>query len=78
MKFVNIFFLHRMFIGLNAGGELLRICARTLFLFYIKTETLFKDFLYSSITLKDSNTKPYCLCVTEDNDIQLYDSHPSK
>ncbi|KAK9694338.1 Rough deal protein C-terminal region [Popillia japonica] len=65
-----------MFIGLDSSGCMMRICARTLFSFYIDSEIKFKDFVYTNFAVNDRSTVPYCICLTSENNIELYDSRP--
>lgn len=67
-----------MFIGLDSSGCMMRICARTLFSFYIDSEIKFKDFVYTNFAVNDRSTVPYCICLTSENNIELYDSRPRK
>ncbi|GJQ66621.1 hypothetical protein Trydic_g4593 [Trypoxylus dichotomus] len=77
LDLIKIFaYSKEMFIGLDSNGSLVRICARTLLYFYIKNETIFKDFIYIFFDVSEYSTRPYCLCVTHENNIQLYDSFP--
>ncbi|KRT83238.1 hypothetical protein AMK59_4249 [Oryctes borbonicus] len=77
LDLIKVFpYSQQMFIGLDSNGSLVRICGRTLFYFYIKSEPLFKDFIYITFGVNESCTGPYCLCVTHENNIQLYDSFP--